>query len=271
MAILRPARGILLSVCLALVGMAPAATVTRAPAGVAEAPASKSAAKPSPGRRAIRIFGDNWVLRYQVRTSEDGFGLVTGRSTYVWRSQGGRYSLVSTLEATGLAALVVSGKIVQVSEGRVDAYGLHPEYYKLQRNAHKKDVARLDWGQNRIVMEGRGEAELTPQAQDLLSFAFFLAMTAREGEAEFTLGVTNGRKFRQYLFHVLGRETLDQGGARLATLHVHGEKAGEGELDVWLDPSRSGLPVRIRTVDRKGQTALMRLEGAEMGGSGDQP
>lgn len=241
-----------------------AAAMAVAPGAVAPCPAS--------GRPVVRTLADSWLLRYHVQIGEGGLGVVTGRATYVWRSGGGRYSLVSTLEATGFAALFVTGKIVQVSEGRIDADGMHPERYMLQRSASKKDVARLDWGRNRIILEGRGEAELTPQAQDLLSFPFFLAMTARDGEPDFRLGVTNGRKFNEYLFQVMGRATLDLSGHRVATLHLHGAKTGEGELDAWLDLGRSGLPVRVRTVDRKGQVATMQLEAvanAELA-SGDQ-
>ncbi|NTV94050.1 MAG: DUF3108 domain-containing protein, partial [Thiobacillus sp.] len=218
------------------------------------------------GLGIVRGLADNLVIHYRVQTGEDGAGFVAGRATYIWHSRDGRYSLVSTLEATGLAALFISGRIVQVSEGTVDGAGLHPAQYHLQRNERKQDVARFGWSQNRLTMEGRPGVALTPQAQDLLSFPFHLAMTVREGEGDFTLGVTNGRKFNEFAFRVVGREVIDVAGRQLNTLHLHGEKTAEGTLDVWLDMDRSGLPVKVRTYDRKGKVAMMQLEGVETPG-----
>jgi hypothetical protein len=221
-----------------------------------------------PSRPAVRTLPDSLTLRYAVQTGEGDNGFVAGRATYVWQSRNGRYSLTSTLEATGLTALFVSGRIVQVSEGRVDGAGLQPEQYWLQRNERKQDVARFDWTLNQITLEGRGTAALTPGAQDLLSFPFHLAMTASEGEPGFMLGVSNGRKFNQYAFEILGRESLELRGHTLETLHLRGARPRDGELDVWLDLGRTGLPVRVRTLDRKGNVMELRLEGAERGEAG---
>lgn len=221
-----------------------------------EPPAAKA-----PTRPVVRALADNLTIHYSVQTGEGDAGFVAGRATYIWQSRNGRYSLVGTVEATGLAALFISGRIVQVSEGGIDAAGLRPEQYRLQRNERKQDVARFNWAANQLVLEGRGGQPLSAQAQDLLSFPFHLAMTASEGEADFVLGVTNGRKFNAYGFRVLGREQAELKGKRLETLHIQGAREGEGALDVWLDLSRSGLPVRIRTLDNKGKTMELRLEG----------
>lgn len=226
----------------------------------AEPPAEPPAPK-APTRPVVRALGDNLTIHYSVQTGEGDSGFVAGRATYIWHSRNGRYSLVSTVEATGLAALFISGRIVQVSEGGIDAAGLRPDQYRLQRNERKQDVARFNWETNHLVLEGRGGQTLSAQAQDLLSFPFHLAMTVSEGETDFVLGVTNGRKFNLYGFHVLGREQIEIRGKRFETLHIQGVREGEGALDVWLDLSRSGLPVRIRTLDSKGKAMELRLEG----------
>lgn len=233
------------------------------------APVSPPAPR-TPARPVVRSFSNDLAIRYSVQTGEGDSGFVAGRATYIWHSQQGRYSLVSTLEATGIASLFVSGRIIQVSEGVIDAYGLHPDQYWLKRNERKQDVARFDWNLNQLTLDGHGGVALSPQAQDLLSLPFHLAMTASEGDPDFQMGVTNGRKFNEFGFRVLGRERIELKGLQLETLHLQGAKSGEGTLDVWLDLARSGLPARIRTLDRKGKVMELRLEGAEKtaGGSG---
>jgi hypothetical protein len=236
-------------------------------------PAAESVAPPPerpPSRQAVRELADDLVIRYSVQTGEGEGGFVAGRATYIWHRRGGRYSLVSTVEATGLAALFISGRIVQVSEGAVDANGLRPDQYWLQRNERKQDVARFNWDRNQLTLAGRPGAALTSGVQDLLGFPFHLAITAREGEPPFTLGVTNGRKLNDYGFQVIGRTTLSLRGRQLDTLHLQGVREGEGVLDVWLDLARSGLPARIRTLDRKGKVMELHLEGVGAAASGGE-
>lgn len=228
----------------------------------AQATATAPAPPVPPKRPRRRSLPDNLTLHYAVQSGEGDSGFVAGHANYIWHSRNGRYSLVSTVEATGLAALFVSGRIIQVSEGTLDEAGLRPDLYWLQRNERRQDVARFNWDARQLVLEGRGGASLLPQAQDLLSFPFHLAMTAVEGEADFLLGVTNGRKFNEYAFRVQGRERMEARGQALDTLHLRGTREGEGALDVWLDLGRNGLPVRIRSLDRKGKVMELRLEGA---------
>jgi len=216
-------------------------------------------APPTPPREAVRELPRQWEIKYAVLVGEEGFA--AGEAVDIWHLADGRDSLVSTVQAVGLAALFVQGRIVQVSEGDVDAHGLQPEHYWMKRGERRQETARFLWAQNRIDLGGKhGVHDLTPQAQDLLSFPFHLAMTVREGEPDFALGVTNGRHFKQYVFHNLGRESMRIGGRYLALLHLQGSRAGEGSLDVWLDPERAGLPVKVRTLDQKGQTMMLLLQ-----------
>jgi len=221
----------------------------------------------SPLRRKVRQLPEGLEIRYAVAVGDDGF--VAGEAVYQWHASQGRYSLVSTLQATGLAALFIHGRIVQVSEGAMDDEGLHPEQYWLKRGERKQDTARFIWGQNRLDLGGkRGVLDLTAQAQDLLSFPFHLAMTTRESEPDFSLGVTNGRRFKQYTFRNLGRSIIELGRQKVEVLHLQGRREGEGTLDVWLDPARSALPIKVRTLDEKGKTMMLLLQSLRETGGG---
>jgi hypothetical protein len=240
------------------------ATTPGVAAPVAETPAAPAAAQPVPApppeparRFTQRKFPEHLNLRYAVRAGEGGFNL--GQASYTWQQRDGHYSLVSIAQASGLAALFVSGKLVQTSEGSITQSGLRPEQYWLSRNQRKQDMAHFDWGQGRLVQGGSG-VELPAGSQDLLSFPFHLAMTVDESVREWSLWVTNGRKLREYLFRNLGHERLTLGEGEVDTLHLQGGRSGEGTLDVWLAPSRHWLPLRIRTLDQKGKVLMLSLE-----------
>lgn len=234
-------------------------------AGAPPAASPQSAAQqpvPAPSRPAVRDLPTDLAINYAVQLGDGDNGFVAGRATYIWHSGKGRYSMVSTVQATGLASLFISGRIVQVSQGQLDDGGLKPEQYWLERTGRKQDSARFNWSTNQLILAGDEPSQpLKPQAQDLLSFPFQLAMTVRPEETSFVLWVTNGRKFRDYTFHVVGLENVNLQAGQVSALHLQGEREGEGSLDVWLDLEKSGLPVRIRTQDTKGKTMVLKLEG----------
>ncbi|TSA20065.1 MAG: DUF3108 domain-containing protein [Betaproteobacteria bacterium] len=214
------------------------------------------AVTPPPARPLQRSLPDRMTLSYAVRLGEVGFK--AGRMNFVWVRQGARYSLVGTVEATGVTALFMSGRIVQVSEGEIAPDGLRPSRYWLQRGERKQDQVRFDWTARQLNL-GAETVALPDTAQDLLTFPFHLALTARANESEFTLPVTNGRKLKDYRVRSLGMERLDEREA----WHLQGSREGEGTLGVWLDLTRGGLPIQIRTQDAKGKVMLLTLEAPD--------
>lgn len=196
-------------------------------------------------------------LRYAVQAGDGGF--TAGQATYTWIAKDGHYSLVSIAEAKGIVSLFVSGRIIQTSEGNITPYGIQPEQYWMTKGDRRQPPVLFDWARKQLVLPSGG-LELPDETQDLLSFPFHLAMTLQDNGTETRLPVTNGRKLREYEFHVVGHEPISMGDTRLDTLHLRGERAGEGSLDVWLAPARHWLPARIRTLDQKGKTTVLTLE-----------
>jgi hypothetical protein len=212
---------------------------------------------PEPVSRAARRLPDILTLRYGVQPGEDGF--IIGRTTYSWKTQQGRYSLVSVTEATGVTALFVSGKIIQVSEGKVTKEGLQPELFWIQKGKNRQPPVRFEWLQKRLMLP-EGGVELLPKTQDLNSFPFHLAMLVGASDADWSLPVTNGKKLREYHFHVVGSQLLEMEGKQVETLRLQGSRSGEGSLDVWLAPDRDWLPVRIQMLDQKGKVIVLILQ-----------
>ncbi len=240
----------------------PPAPVVHAAAVIEPAPApampEPDAGEPEPAL-VLRQLPESMTLRYVVRAGDEGFNL--GEAIYSWSRRNGHYHLVSVAEASGLAALFVSGKLVQTSEGALTREGLRPGSYWLERNGRRKDEVRFDWAQRRLI-QGDSEVDLPAGSQDLLSFPFHLALTFDEATPDTRLWVSNGRKLRDYVFRKVGHERLRLGKIELDTLHLQGLSLGEDRLDVWLAPARHWLPLRIRTLDSKGKVMLLSLEEA---------
>lgn len=206
--------------------------------------------------QALRELPARIALRFSVQSGEDG--IVIGQSYFNGQFENGRYVLTSVTEATGVAALFVSGKIIQTSEGEITAQGLQPHSFRSVKGKRSPLVVRFDRARSRLTLPG-GEVDLPRRAQDLTSFPFHLAMMMSDEVAEMKLPVTNGKKLRDYTFKRLGRHQLRLGDSAVETLHLRSERDSDGSIDVWLAPARNWLPVRIRTLDEKGKLILLTL------------
>lgn len=224
-------------------------------------PKVEQASAPAPPVKSLpptqRELPEHLTLKYAVQRGEEGF--IAGQATYTWMARGEHYSLVSVIEAKGIVSLFISGKIVQTSEGLITPFGLKPEQFWMARGERRQPPIHFDWAQQRLNLPSGGQA-LPDESQDLLSFPFHLAMTLRDDGMERRLSVTNSKKLREYGFRLVDHESVTVGEIRLDTLHLRGERAGEGSLDVWLAPSRHWLPARIRTQDQKGNSIVLTLE-----------
>ncbi len=204
-------------------------------------------------RPLLRNLPEQMTLTYAVAIGENGFK--AGRSVYQWHREGVRYSLKSRTEASGLLSLFVAGRIVQESQGEISTEGLRPDQFHIQRGERRSDQARFDRVGQQLVLNGETQA-LRPLAQDLLSFPFHLGLTLQPEQAPFILPVTDGRKLRGYRVSAPYAEMQD--GRSLWRLHAW--RDGDGEVDLWFDLERGGLPVRIHNQDNKGQVMTLSLE-----------
>src|SRR5574340_1549997 len=96
---------------------------------------------------------------------------------------------------------------------------------------------------------------LPEQAQDLLSFAYHLALTAPHS-GTVRLFITNGRKLDSYDYEVIGEESLETPLGPLVTQHLARRRGTSGEgAEIWLAVDYHYLPVKARLIDKKGDIA----------------
>lgn len=187
-------------------------------------------------------------------------GMLSGRQTHVWQRTGQRYTLEAEAEATGLAGLFVSGKIIQKSSGRIGSLGLMPAQYEIQRPSGKKEALRFDYDNNLIESirtdPRRGtrtlELPLIVGAQDPLSSIYQLAMSARDDKDGFIVAAST-KRVKGYPYRTLGLEILRTALGEMNTLHVtRPGDADKGSVHLWLAPDRYTLPMKVTYIDEDG-------------------
>lgn len=199
-------------------------------------------------------------LPRQVEISYQLKGMVSGRQTQIWRREDQRYTIESSAEATGLAAMFLSGRIVQKSSGHIGPLGLVPERYDMQRFASKSETLLFRYDDNVIeasrIDSRKGsrttELPLLTGAQDPLSSIFQLAMVAREN-SDGVIVAAGAKRVKGYPYRTLGTETIQTPLGTLQALHVaRAGDSGKDAVHLWLAIEHRHLPVRITYTDDDG-------------------
>lgn len=213
----------------------PAPVLAPEPAEIAE---SVESAETAQDLAALAPQGEG-VWRYRLRQAG-----IEGQAWLHWQSQGGDYRLQLRRQLPGHP---LPG---WRSEGRLGALGLAPLRFAVLRGP--REVQALNFRREQGVISYSASTELqplTPATQDRLSWwlqlpALLQAWQARHGAPlpgmrfEIPVALIRGGLHR-WQFGVLGQESglwhLQRGG-----LGPH-----DTRLDVWLDPARQYLPVRL--------------------------
>ncbi len=185
-----------------------------------------------------------------------------GRVTHTWSNDGERYFAETVIEATGVFALLYGGQYVQRSWGVFGPNGLIPSEFFVQRGrADRAETAQFDWESQRVDFAWRSErrsAKLSSGTQDPISMLHQIFFMQPLPEAK-TFNVASSRKLATYEYVFLGEEDIDTPLGGLRALHVRRKDDDADHVDVWVDPARSFLPVRIHYVDRKGTVFDQRV------------
>lgn len=236
------------------------ATLTRAPA-IDEAAADRGgqpvptyATRPPPAAR----------LSFEVTRAAG----VTAGAELEWRPQNDGYTLTLTTTAGGRTLLRSE------SSGRFDADGLAPERF-VDRRRREWRAVNFEREQRRILFSGPGvEHPLQPGTQDRLSLLMQLAAIAAANPTAFDVGseialvVASPRGDADvWTFTVAGIEAVEvpegsiEGVWRLLR---EPRRPYDIRAEIWLDPARGFLPVRVKFSPGQGgegtEFALQRLE-----------
>jgi hypothetical protein len=199
-----------------------------------------------PASAAPESLPDKVNLSYRLSSSLTG-----GTASFAWQRTGQHYQLASSIEGSGLFALV--GALRQTSEGEITAQGLQPAQFSIKRGEGVADTAAFNRRSNELKLFARGENKvepLPPRLQDTLSFLFQLAYEQRalgSPEQRISLAVSNARKIYHHDFRQAGEETVDTDLGPMKTVHLKSEAANaEDVYEVWLASEKFYLPVKLR-------------------------
>jgi hypothetical protein len=226
----------------------------------AEAPSSEPVALPiaeAPQAAPVKSLPRKGRIAYTMYFGTEGF--TVGKTVQSWEVEGDGYRLGSVSETTGIVELFRAQRHIYLSEGRLTAEGLQPEKFFMSRTRRGRTEAaqaRFDWEAGTLTLgkvpDQRGAA-LSPEAQDIVSFMYQLALSP-PAPGRIRLPITNGSRFETYDLEVLDEQEIETPLGMLKTLPVKQvPRPGAESVEIWLAVEYRYLPVKVRFFDRDGK------------------
>ena len=214
---------------------------------------------------AIAAWPLQGSVSFDVLYGEMGFKL--GAATHRWWHDGRTYRMESNARATGLLSVVSALSYIQRSSGEIDAAGLRPLSFAVERGGRRREWSEFDWAKAEVALYRDGKArfaELSPGDQDVLTLWHQIAMAKPlQGATELT--VVTGKSAALSRVEQLADETVEVPAGRFRARRLRVAAIdGSLTLDVWLARDRHQLPVRIRMRDRKGEILDQQARSIEI-------
>lgn len=168
------------------------------------------------------------------------------------------YNLQVGMNTTGVARIFKTFELSQQSTGTITAGGIRPDRFienKLTSKGKQILSADFDWQNRQLNFSNGNSSPLPDQAQDILSFLYQFSQIPLD-QATLSISVSNGKKLESYQLEVGSEEEIKTPLGKLRALPLRKINApGEEGLEIWLGLEYRLLPVKIRSIDKKGETA----------------
>jgi hypothetical protein len=223
---------------------------SRPPSAIDPAPAHQAQAPPAPaaGVDPLPVYPTLLPpplrLRYSVRRGE-----AQSEAELTWRPAPGRYSLSWRGAAANGQALG------RDSQGALQGHGIEPERYTESRRGREQRAVNFQREAGQITFSGpQRRVPLSAGAQDRLSWMLQLSgvMAADPSLASPGRGVSMrvagpGGDADVWQFSVQGGEPDAADAGMPGALHLRRQalRPYDTQVDIWLDPGRHHLPVRV--------------------------
>lgn len=178
-----------------------------------------------------------------------------------------RYRYRMHTKPIGVASLFISGEVVEVSEGRVNQTGFHPEIYRYRRTGDAKARSaelRFDWQRGQVVNDigdHPWRMEITDDTIDRLVSPLQLMYDLEQGRTDPVYRIADGGKLKIYAMHIEGREKIQTPLGRFETVEVvRQSQDGENVTRLWCAPELHFLAVRIERWDRHHGNFVLMLD-----------
>lgn len=171
----------------------------------------------------------------------------------------GTYVYSARTTPVGLAALLLSGEINEISSGMITEESVIPQSYRYRH--YKSDKRRsvelsFDWQALRVTNSLEGSSwsmRISPGTQDKFSQQLSLMLSLAAGKRKVEFKVADGGRTKDYSYSFQAEEQVVIEAGSFHTLKmVRSKNQRPSQTSMWLAPGLNHLPVVVEKKDKDG-------------------
>lgn len=205
------------------------------------------------------------VLDYSVAYGLQDNPLPQGVSTVRWQFAEDKFEIESISQATGLTSLLMRGTLTETSVGSITAQGLAPTRYGERRASRGERAIHFQWERGILSFSNHPqEVPLPSGVQDRLALRYQLGLllqatpSLQQPGSVLEVPVATPSGLDIWTIVVRKQELLHTEAGDFPVFYLVRDKRPDRPydqtLELWIAPSISWLPVRVRMVDANGRT-----------------
>jgi hypothetical protein len=189
-------------------------------------------------------------LIFKVHKSADGFQ--SGEIKHQLDIDGNNYTLKAIKQASGVASLRNTDRLIQTSHGKIGEHGLQPETFDEEvfaKTGKKNNQVVFDRQVKKLLFSNGDDTLLLDDVQDTLSFMYQLSQIPLNVEF-FPLQISDTTHLVQYQIEIGTKEDISTPMGKLPALHLRQmHTQGEAYFEIWLGQEYRLLPVKFSQLD----------------------
>lgn len=205
---------------------------------------------------ATGLLPDN--LEYSVIRNGTHLG-VTSKTFTVKDSQ---VEIQATTHAEGFLRIFFPEEITETSRFSITESGITPRYYSYSKGGNKPEEFNITFdAQAGVIQHSRlGQEKLTGVSQDLLSFQVAMMLDLKNNKKQFDYQIADKKRFRNYLLHQSGQDTLRFRKKSFAVVMLKYEDKKKNETyTFWCAPELNFLPIKSIKTEPDGDIIELRM------------
>jgi len=202
------------------------------------------------------VAADTDVVPFDATYEVRAHGLKLGEMHRRLNIEKKQYQFESTLEATGIAAVLNGGREEEISSGEIVAGKFRPSRYRHRRTRGKKvteTVLVFDWSREQIETTARGQVtrlEAPADAVDKLVYQLTLSHDLIRSSDALNYAIADDGRIKSYRWQRVGNETLTIRGEQIPTTKLaYSRSKSARQTTLWCAPDYHYVPVKIQYQD----------------------
>ena len=201
----------------------------------------------------------DFTAQYKLYHNE----LYVGESTRKLTTNKNQLTFTAATETAGLAALFLSVTINETSKLQFKNKNLHfisYEYEEKNKGRDKHYQLYLDKPQQFYNSYTKKHYPAAENLHDILGFSVATMIDLKTGQDEIKYSIADEDSLKPYTLKLIKKEKLATNDGYITTLKMEHYDAGKRHrFTFWCAPEMAFLPVRIRTINHKGDENLFNL------------